>query len=477
MPTPSSTPPQKFRWHWRLRGQIQGVGFRPFIYRIARHAGITGRVLNSPAGVHLEIQGRPRALAAFAAAFKRHLPPLAQVDSCRRTRVPVIPAERSFIIDTSAGAVTRRPGDRGTGRQRAASRVDAAVTVDTAVCAECLREMLSPDNRRYLHALINCTNCGPRFSIIQNVPYDRQHTTMASFKMCPACRAEYQNPADRRFHAQPVCCPDCGPQVALVRSVTGRRGGSIKRIPGNPIQAAARLLLEGGIVALKGLGGFHLAVRADRRAAVERLRRLKQRDAKPFALMVPCLAAARALVHLSPAAEAELTSARAPIILASRKEAPLSPIAASVAPGTDLLGIMLPYTPLHHLLFRTLIAQHSSLITLVMTSGNLSNEPLVIDNADAAQRLGPICDAILWHDRPIERCVDDSVVLDRGPGRAVLPIRRSRGYVPGVWRLPAVAGAAGICLGGELKSTVAVVRGGGETIVSQHLGVLPDAGS
>jgi hydrogenase maturation protein HypF len=346
--------------------------------------------------------------------------------------------------------------------------VKASVTVDTAMCPDCRAELFSQDNRRRGHAFINCTNCGPRFSIVREIPYDRGNTTMSGFRMCARCAHEYDDPRDRRFHAQPICCRDCGPVLELID-----HGG--KPVSGEPVSRAAGLLLEGRIVAIKGIGGFHLAVRADCHEAVSRLRTLKQRDSKPFALMVPDIDAARRFVDLSTEAEAELASPAAPIVLSrgtTRAELDLSP---AVAPGTHLLGLMLPYAPLHHLLFKALADAVRPLAAppLVMTSGNLSDEPLVIDNTDARVRLGPLCDAILMHDRPIERSVDDSVLRDRGEGFAPLPIRRSRGYVPAGWAMPPESGghATGICLGGELKNTVALVRER-DVIVSQHLGDL-----
>lgn len=490
---PTIPRPTKSRWRWHIRGQVQGVGFRPFVFRVATHAGVTGTVFNDAAGVHVEIQGTDEALAAFEAGFQRDMPPLARVASCQRSAIPAVSGERGFVIQPSPDPVHF-------------TSAEAAVAIDTAVCPECLREMNDPANRRFRHALINCTNCGPRFSILRDVPYDRKNTTMADFALCADCKREYGDPADRRFHAQPICCRHCGPKVELVRVIGGGSGtgGSnllddervrcrTKHVAGDPFERAAEMLLAGKIVAIKGLGGFHLAVRADDELAMARLRSLKQRDAKPFALMCRDVAMARALVELSPAGEAELKSPRAPIVLAPRRGGgpadketrnqgeQRAAVAASVAPGTNLLGIMLPYTPIHHLLWHAMshmpaLRETASVPALVMTSGNLAQEPLVIDNQDALARLGPLCDAILWHDRPIERCVDDSVILDRGPQRDVLPIRRSRGYAPTVWTAAGDPPGSGLCVGGELKSTVAVVRRG-EIVVSQHFGDLTDARS
>jgi hydrogenase maturation protein HypF len=448
------------RRRFDIRGTVQGVGFRPFVFRLAHSHGLTGRVWNDSHGVTIECQGNPAALAAFAAALQTELPPLAHIDTCTHSELPLSLAESEFRIVASAGTSGDSP--------------DAAVTVDSAVCPDCLCEMRDPADRRHGHALINCTNCGPRFSIIREVPYDRQHTTMALFPMCPSCAAEYKNPLDRRFHAQPVCCPDCGPQLKLLRPTKS----GYKPAKGDPIATAARSLLDGKILAIKGLGGFHLAVRADDEVAVARLRSFKKRDAKPFALMARDLAAARELVNLSPVARQALASPAAPIVLAPRVAG--AAVAKGVAPGTHLLGVMLPYTPIHHLLLDKLdVLAQGAIPPLVMTSGNVSSEPLAIENDDALVRLGPLCDAFLLHDRPIERPVDDSVLLDLAslgaqnvpfvPG--IVPIRRSRGYVPQAWRLPEPAPGTGICVGGELKNTVAVVRER-EVIVSQHLGDL-----
>jgi hydrogenase maturation protein HypF len=482
-----------------MRGQVQGVGFRPFVLRVAREVSadndgrVTGRVWNDAHGVVVELQGTPAAVGRFEAIFRRSLPPLARIDAWARSPADIVAGETDFSIGASDPRGPQHPGAAPTG----------AVTIDSATCPECVAELLSATDRRAGHALINCTNCGPRFSIIKDVPYDRPNTTMGAFPLCPACAAEYHDPADRRFHAQPVCCPQCGPRVELVRVIArdGRlRGAATEPVNGDPIVEAARMLLAGKIVAIKGIGGFHLAVRADRDRAVGRLRSLKRRDAKPFALMCRDLAMARRIVRLSEAGAAELASARAPIVLAPRTAEADDWVVTAVAAGTDLLGVMLPYTPVHHLLWRALAdaaregarGHEDRMPPLVMTSGNVSSEPLVTQNADAVERLGggdggggggPLCDAILWHDREIVRCVDDSVLLDRAapllPGedaRGPLPIRRSRGYAPVPWRLPAGAGGAanhptGICVGGELKNTAAVVRQG-EVILSQHFGDL-----
>ncbi|MGE5608267.1 MAG: carbamoyltransferase HypF [Bacillota bacterium] len=445
---PSGTKPtvsQAARNQWRVTGQVQGVGFRPFVYRLAQQHHLTGFVCNDTRGVIIEAQGLPDRLDSFACDLADQKPTLAVIDRIIRTALPVCCDEIDFRIIASHDDV----------------QAHAEVTVDTAVCPNCLRELFSPSDRRFGYGLINCTNCGPRYSIIRRVPYDRPNTTMAAFVMCEPCRQEYADPMDRRFHAQPTACPQCGPQIRLIDS----HGTPLA---GDPIATASELLQQGKILAIKGLGGFHLAVRADDHAAVLRLRQLKKRDHKPFALMGAGLEQICQLVTLSDVAIAAMTSPACPIVLAPvRPDAKVSP---AIAPGNHRLGVMLPYTPIHHLLFR---AGRGKFATLVMTSGNSSDDPLAIDNDEAIRRLGSLCDGILLHDRPIERCVDDSVLIDLGDAEP-LPIRRARGYVPMSLPGPQVVGTPGLCVGGELKNTVAVVRDG-RIILSQHLGDLTHA--
>lgn len=432
------------RCRWLIMGQVQGVGFRPFIYRLANSLGLAGFVRNTPQGVVIECQGDLTQLEKFELELRRNHPPLARIHHVDRQLLPPEEHVGGFHIEHSFDSQS--------------DLLLGQVTVDTAVCPDCLREIFSPTDRRFRYGLTNCTNCGPRFSIIRRIPYDRVNTTMAGFTMCSACRCEYTNPADRRFHAQPIACHDCGPQVAIVDC----RG---QKIVGDPIDQARRLLLEGKIVAVKGLGGFHLAVKADDEQAVQRLRRLKKRDSKPFALMVGSIEKARRIVELSHTAEQLMLSPQCPIVLAIRHGD--SEIAPSVAPGNHRLGVMLPYTPIHHLLLKDLPDT-----VFVMTSGNISDEPLAIDNDEALERLGPMCDAILWHDRPIQRGVDDSVVIDMHQDAPIF-VRRARGYVPEAIDLPAAvqSDTQGLCLGGELKNTIAVVRAG-QAILSHHLGDL-----
>ncbi|MCC6581781.1 MAG: carbamoyltransferase HypF [Phycisphaeraceae bacterium] len=433
----------------RVRGQVQGVGFRPFVFRLATRLGLHGHVGNDGDGVFLEVQGRHDAMAEFVAALRDEAPPMARMDDVQWTELPELPEIEDFhIVPTPA-------------TQQAPT---AEVTVDAAICQDCLREMRDLNDPRYGYGLINCMHCGPRFSIIRTIPYDRPNTTMAGFAMCGRCASQYALPSDRRFHAQPIACPHCGPRVALV----GKDG---KPLPGEPIIEAAKLLMMGRVLAIKGLGGFHLAARARDVEAVRRLRRLKHRDHKPLAVMCPDLGNVRKLVRLSQCAQTEMLSPVCPIVLVPRLAD--ADVAHEVAPGQHRLGVMLPYTPLQHLLFdmgqRLMLG---GLGPLVMTSANQSDEPLVISNEEALTRLGQadLCDAILWHDRPIERGVDDSVILDMQGGEP-LPIRRARGYVPSRLTLPVTSSAPGLCVGGELKNTVAVVRED-HAILSQHLGDL-----
>ena len=424
---------------WHVTGQVQGVGFRPHVYRIATHVGICGYVRNDSRGVLIHGQAHAPRLDQFADELIRELPPMARIDTLAVATAPVDRSLAGFQIVAS----------------RSDHIADAQITIDTAVCDECKAELFDPADPRYRYGLINCTHCGPRYSIIQSVPYDRPHTTMSGFDLCPACAEQYADPADRRFHAQPVACPHCGPTVSLVDS----HGDPIA---GDPYKQAAAELEAGRIIAIKGLGGYHLAVRADDPAAVQRLRDRKHRDAKPFALMCRNVDVAKSLTLLSERAEQEMRSPACPIVLGVRHDH--AAIADAVAPGNHRLGVMLPYTPMQHLLF-----SETSLDALVMTSANDSDDPLVTDNAEALARLGHMCDAMLWHDRPIARAVDDSVLIDTAA--TPLPIRRARGYAPTTITLPASSSEPGMCVGGELKNTIALVRGN-QAILSPHIGDL-----
>jgi hydrogenase maturation protein HypF len=425
----------------RIEGTVQGVGFRPYVYRLADELGVAGHVLNDSRGVVVEVEAPEETVERFLARLPAEAPPLATVERVTAEQVEEL-GERGFSIrESPAGGVPR-----------------AAVTPDSATCGDCLAELFDPADRRYRYPFTNCTNCGPRFTIVQDVPYDRPNTTMAAFAMCRACRAEYEDPADRRFHAQPNACPDCGPQVRLAYA-----GGRAFADPGarDAVEAAARALRDGAIVAVKGIGGFHLACLARDEDAVAELRGRKQREDKPFALMAPDLAAARELVHMSPAEEELLLSRARPIVLARRRRGALP--ALSVAPGAPELGVMVPYSPLHHLLLSDLGE------TLVLTSGNVSDEPIAYEDDEARERLAQIADLFLLHDRSIETRTDDSVVRVAEGGSRLL--RRSRGYVPGSLPLPLAVGPHLLACGAELKNTFAVAKGG-RAWVGHHVGDL-----
>ncbi|MFE3454722.1 carbamoyltransferase HypF [Nonomuraea sp. NPDC059194] len=420
-----------------VEGIVQGVGFRPFVYGLATGLGLDGLVGNDERGVFIEVEGADDGVEEFLATLRTSPPPLARVERISAGRIPTT-GEAGFVIADSA-----------TGGRRS-----AFVSPDVATCADCLREMGDPADRRSGYAFTNCTNCGPRFTIVRGVPYDRPNTTMAAFAMCADCAREYHDPADRRFHAQPVCCPACGPRLRLL----DRNG---EEIAGDPLEGATRLLGDGGIVAVKGLGGYHLAALAASTPAVTELRERKHREERPFAVMVPDLAAARRLCEVDEAEEHLLTSRARPIVLLRRR--PGAIVAPPVAPGNRWLGLMLPYTPLHHLLLRRLATP------IVLTSGNVSDEPIVYVDEDAIPRLGGIADAFLTHDRPIHTRTDDSVLrLFRGQA---LPIRRSRGYVPHPLALAWPCPRTVLGCGAELKHTFCLARDG-HAFVSHHIGDL-----
>jgi hydrogenase maturation protein HypF len=429
----------------RVSGTVQGVGFRPFTYRLAGELGLGGFVLNDERGVGLEVEGEAERVEEFLRRLASDAPPLAAVESVEPVELEPR-GEHGFRI---------LPSERG-GERR------APVSADVATCAACLAELFDPDDRRYRYPFLNCTDCGPRFTIVRAVPYDRATTTMAGFAMCAACRAEYEDPGNRRFHAEPNACPRCGPRAQLLDS----GGTPIEGGPGgDAVAAAAALLGEGAIVAVKGIGGYHLACRAVEEEAVAGLRRRKRRDAKPFALLVADLEAARELVGLSGAEEQLLTGRERPILIARRRAA--AAVAAAVAPGRADLGLMLPHSPLHHLL----AADAGE--PLVMTSGNLSEEPIAHRDAEAVERLGAIADAFLTHDRPIAVRAEDSVVrsLDPATGPAPLAIRRSRGYVPRGIALSPPAPRPILGCGAELKSTFCLAVGA-DAWVGPHVGDL-----
>jgi hydrogenase maturation protein HypF len=441
----SATASQRVRISARVEGTVQGVGFRPFVYRLARELGLDGFVLNDASGVLLEVEGDERAVETFLARLGGEPPPLAVLERVSvREREPT--GERGFAI---------RESPRG-------ESANAPITPDTATCADCLREMFDPADRRFRYPFINCTDCGPRFTIVRGVPYDRPLTTMSAFAMCELCQTEYEDPVDRRFHAQPNACPSCGPSVTLLD-----RAGRPAPVGDctDAVQAAARALRDGKIVAVKGIGGYHLAARADDERVVAALRARKHREDKPFALMVADVGAARELVELGPEEETLLRSAQRPIVVASRR--PAADVAPSVAPGAPELGVMLAYSPLHHLLVR------DAAVPLVMTSGNVSDEPIAFRDEEAIERLAPIADLLLIHNRAIETRTDDSVirVVNVAGGRRALPIRRSRGYVPGHLPLPIPARRPVLACGAEQKNTFCVARGW-RAWVGHHIGDL-----
>jgi len=428
-----------------IRGTVQGVGFRPFVYRLAARLGIVGMVRNDGQGVEIIAFAAPEILDRFAMLLRQEAPPLSAVRNLQSKDMTAVgPLPPAFTIEESAA-----PG---------VTAVDIAA--DTAVCPACLAEMRDPDDRRFGHAFINCTDCGPRYTIIGALPYDRQNTSMAGFAMCPACRAEYVDPASRRFHAQPICCPECGPQYALLDC----DGNALNTE--DPIASCIGFLDHGCIAAIKGIGGFHLACRADGAETVERLRRLKNREEKPLALMVPDLETASAIAMLSEEEARLLESPERPIVLVRKRSNPGIAIAPGVAKRLPTYGIMLPCAPLHHLLF-----DRSGLRVLVMTSANRSDEPMVHANDAAVKTLRGIADIFLTHNRTIRVRVDDSVA--RIVAGAPLLMRRARGYVPDP--LPSPCDVTGIIgCGGVLKSTITVGRGN-SCYVSQYIGSAENA--
>ncbi len=424
-----------------IQGIVQGVGFRPFVYGQALHRNLVGFVLNDSAGVTIEVEGSPDALDGFQRALREKAPPLARIDSL--IIEPVEPCyETAFIIAHS----------------QAGSERHALISPDTATCDDCLRELFDPADRRYHYPFINCTNCGPRFTIVKDVPYDRDKTTMRVFPMCPACQAEYEDPLNRRFHAQPNACPTCGPQTHFITLSDH-----------NPITTAAQHLAAGSILAIKGLGGYHLACDALNTEAVQRLRQRKHREAKPFALMVPDLETAHRLCQVSDAGAALLQSHRRPIVLLSQR--PDCPVAPAVAPAYNTLGIMLPYTPLHHVLLHAFAEQiqPGQPAVLVMTSGNLSDEPIAYQDDDARQRLASIAEGMLAHNRDIHMRCDDTVIRITAGGEQIM--RRSRSYVPEPLSLPFDLPAPLLACGGHLKNTFCLGKGQ-QAFVSHHIGDL-----
>jgi len=427
-------------------GVVQGVGFRPFVYRLAQEEGLAGLIGNDTDGVTIEIEGVAERVETFLHRLQTEAPPLARIDSIEVRDLPLAGEEEFRIISSQV-----------------LGRVSTGIPADAATCADCLRELLDPADRRYRYPFLNCTNCGPRFTITRRIPYDRPQTSMAKFKMCAACQAEYDDPLNRRFHAQPNACWDCGPRVWMV----GADGIAVEG--DDPVAACIDRLMSGEIMAIKGVGGFHLSVDATNDAAVKRLRERKHRYGKPLAVMAKDLEAARALCALTVEEEALLTTAARSIVLARKRED--SGLADGVAPGIPWLGVFLPYAPLQHLLFAD-----ARVTALVMTSANLSEEPIAIDNDEALARLGGIADAFLMHDREILQRCDDSVaaVVDGAPQL----IRRARGFVPLGLPLKFKSSVGRqfdvpplLAVGGHLKNTFALARGQ-MVYQSQHLGDL-----
>jgi hydrogenase maturation protein HypF len=426
-----------------LTGTVQGVGFRPFVYRLASELGLRGQVRNDAAGVTLEAFGPPAALDALERRLRSDHPPAASVETLTRFAIPYLAATATgpgaaFRIVESAPSAERR----------------VAIPPDLATCPACAREVADPADRRFRYPFTNCTDCGPRFTIALGAPYDRPATTMAGFTMCPACAAEYADPLDRRFHAQPNACPACGPRLRLADAAG-------HAVAGDPIDVAAAALHEGRIVAVKGIGGFHLACDATSSAAVGLLRRRKRREEKPLAVMVADLVAARALAEPGEAEERLLASVERPIVLCRRRAG--GPLAPEVAPDSPLVGLLLPYAPLHHLLLA------AAGRPLVMTSGNLSEEPIAFEDEEALVRLGRIADLFLLHDRPIASRCDDSVA--RTVAGRPLVMRRARGYVPRPVRTAHRYARPVLGTGAQLKNTFCLARGD-EATLGPHVGDL-----
>ncbi len=426
-----------YRRRLTINGIVQGVGFRPFIFKLAKEIGLSGSIFNASDGVIIELQGTEKQHHSFDSQLKHESPPLSLITAVESEQIPEC-SDSDFIIIAS----------------QSNKSVSTLISPDVALCEDCRLELFDSQNRRHLYPFINCTNCGPRYTIIENIPYDRPFTSMKHFPLCPACQAEYDDPLDRRFHAQPNACPVCGPSVWLV----DKKGSKLPF--DNPVLATIKLLTEGNIIAIKGLGGFHLAVNPLDPDAVKKLREVKGRDEKPFALMVRDLQIARSLIQLSEKETVALTSIQAPIVLASALSD--AHIAENVAPGNDRLGIMLPYTPLHHLLLS------GNLSTLVMTSANYSEEPICIENDEALKRLAEMADYYLLHNRDIYLRSDDSVVMEIAGD--LRPIRRSRGYAPRPILLQN-KGPSVLAVGGELKNVIGLSKDD-KIFLSQHIGDL-----
>lgn len=440
--------PPDTRQRVTVTGVVQGVGFRPFVHRIATELGLAGFVGNDSGAVFLEVQGRPESVAEFGRRLRAEAPPLARIAD---VRVAAIAADRpcppEFRIVSS----------------QLASGTTTPIPPDIAVCDDCIAELFDPLDRRYRHPFVTCTNCGPRFTIIRQLPYDRPATTMSGFAMCARCATEYNDPADRRFHAQPIACPGCGPSLWFASPAARVHG------PDAALAATQDALASGAVVAIKGVGGYHLACAVDDETAVDALRARKARGAKPFAMLVRDLDVARHYAHVDDAEAAVLSTPARPIVLLRRRAG--APVAAAVAPGSPLLGLMLPYSPIHHLLLAPVPGNPGPVPdALVLTSANRSDEPICFTDSDVQQRLSTLCDAVLDHDRPIHVPCDDSVVrvVHDEEGAHELPIRRSRGYAPLPIDLKLQAPAV-LAVGGELKNTFCLTDGN-RAYLSGHIG-------
>ena len=450
--------------HIHITGTVQGVGFRPFVYNLATRLKLSGWVKNTSAGVEIELDGSDLALWKFVRQLKAGAPALSRIDGITVTERHALAYTKFEIIDSEVIPSAFQP-----------------IPPDAAICLDCLGEMFDSSDRRYRYPFINCTNCGPRFTIITDIPYDRPNTTMAAFEMCPECTAEYNDPANRRFHAQPIACPNCGPKVWLEQFHASKTGSttSLTQMGEDAIQRTRKLLADGKIVAVKGLGGFHLACDAANAQAVAELRLRKLRVDKPFALLMPDLDTVERHCFVNDAERALLDSPARPIVLLRRR--PESTVVADVAPGQTTLGVMLPYAPIHYLLIERTKGFPEA---LVMTSGNLSDEPICTDNAEARTRLADLADAFLVNDRDIHVRTDDSVVrvltidnrrqtTDHGPRSTVhglYPLRRSRGYAPFPVHLPSEAPPL-LAVGAELKNTFCITNGN-YAFLSHHIGDL-----
>jgi len=453
----------RVRRHIQVQGIVQGVGFRPFVYRLASELGLAGWVRNDGAGVTIEAEGVGAVLDTFLRRLHDDAPPLARVDR-------VLPAAASLPATGRSGfAIVETRGSRS-------SALTTAIGPDSAVCGDCLAEMLEPANRRWRYAFTNCTNCGPRYTITRALPYDRAMTSMAGFALCPACSAEYRSPLDRRFHAEPNACPSCGPRLSLLDATGAATDDS------DPVAGALRRIRRGEIVAVKGLGGFHLVCDAHNAAAVAKLRARKAREEKPFAVMVANAVSAAPYAEATAAEVDLLQGAERPIVLL-RKTAGVDALLPGVAPGPAWLGVMLPYTPLQVLLFHEAAGRpagtdwldEAQALVLVMTSANPGGEPLVTANDEARSRLAGLADAFLLHDRDIVQRCDDSVLraVAGEAARGFQFIRRARGYTPRAVKL-GTSGPSVLAVGGHFKNTVCVTRGD-EAFVSQHIGDLDNA--